>query len=189
MVQQNELRFTIYDEIEKVVSGLVSSDNITDEMPHKPEDLPAVTHTYDVSELDWNRNSAAPIGHRTEIVGYGEGGYGLLLYGGGEAVTDEIYVQLHRATFDITVSATDKATESNIHRTLKNYFQKYEKYGWDEADIDPDIFNIEVAESAEVNVPDRSPKIVAHRFELTVDFERFEDRPVDAIETITEDVS
>jgi len=174
MAEQYKIRFDIYDEFETVLDGVVDSLNITDTMPSKPEELPAVVHSYSVSELDMNRNMAAPT--KTERDDSGN-------------ATGRQHTQLHRGSFEITVAAETKQNESTVHRSLKNYFQKYTKLGWDAEDINPDIFNINVTDSNEVNIPDRFPTVYAHQFTLEVDFKRFETEDVDAIEQTNEDVT
>jgi len=174
MATQKDIRFTIYDEFETVLDGLVSPDTITDEMPHKPEQYPAVVHSYETSELNWNRNMSGVTDTQRDT--------------DGNATALES-TTLHRATFDLTVAALSKSEESTIHTTLKNYFQKYTKDLYDESDIHTDIFNVEVGESTEVNAPDRQQKTYGHNFTLTIDFERFETKDVDAIEAIDQDTS
>jgi len=174
MAEQYKIRFDIYDEFETVLDGVVDSLNITDTMPSKPEELPAVVHSYSVSELDMNRNMAAPTKTQRDASGN---------------ATGRQHTQLHRGSFEITVAAETKENESTVHRTLKNHFQKYTKLGWDAEDINPDIFNINVTDSNEVNIPDRFPTVYAHQFTLEVDFKRLEIEDVDAIEQTTEDVT
>ncbi len=174
MAEQHKIRFDVYDEFETVLSGVVDSLNITDTMPPSREDLPAVVHSYSVSELEMNRNMAAPTSIERDVDGN---------------ATAQRHTQLHRATFEITVAAESKQQESETHRTLKNHFQKYTKQAFDESEINPDVFNIEVSDSNEVNIPDRFPKIYAHEFTLNVDFKRFVDKNVDAIKSTNENVT
>jgi hypothetical protein len=87
------------------------------------------------------------------------------------------------------VAAETKQNESMVHSSLKNHFQKFNKLGWDTEDINPDIFNINVTDSNEVNIPDRFPTVYAHQFTLEVDFKRFESEDVDAIETVNETIT
>jgi len=171
MAEQYQIRFDVYDEFETVLSGVVDSLNITDTMPPSREDLPAVVHTYSVSELDMNRNMAAPTSVERDVDGN---------------ATAQRHTQLHRGAFEITVAAESKQQASDVHRTLKNHFQKYTKQAFDESEINDDAFNVEVSDSNEVNIPDRFPKIYAHEFTLNVDFKRFEDKTVDPITKIGE---
>jgi len=174
MAEQHDIRFDVYDEFETVLSGIVDSLNITDTMPASREDLPAVVHSYSVSELDMNRNMSAPTSVERDVDGN---------------ATAQRHTQLHRASFEITVAAESKQTESTVHRTLKNHFQKYTKQAFDESEINADIFDIAVSDSNEVNIPDRFPKIYAHEFTLTADFKRFVDKDVDAIKSTEQDVT
>lgn len=174
MVNQKELRVAVYDSFETVLSGVVDELNITDTMPHKPEEFPAVVHTYTISDLDMNNNMSAP----TKTVRDTDGN-----------ATGQELTTLHRAEFEITVAAKDKTTESTVHRTLKNFWQKYQKRSYDESDIHTDIFNIDTTESLEVNVSERFPKVYSHQFTLVVDFERREIKDVDTITDVNQTVS
>jgi len=169
MVNQKDLRFTIYDEFEQILSGVVADVNITDTMPHKPEEFPAVVHSYSVEELDMNRSMSAP----TKTLRDNDGD-----------ATGQEHTTLHSAEFEITVAAQTKQDESTVHRLLKDYWQKYTKRAWEESDIHGDIFNIDVSNSNEVNVSDRFPKVYAHQFTLTVQFKRYQTKDVDPITDI-----
>lgn len=174
MATREQIRTAFYDHIEQAVgsgttSELVPADNISEEEPESDEDYPSIQHSDDYRKLSLNDGSSAP----TDLIRDSNGN-----------VTAEVYEKYHEASFGLSIRDYNESRRENIYETVRSYFEKYEDRPWDEADIQPDIFDVSVGDSNSEDDTDASPTVRGDRLIIRLQFTREQERDVVATTTV-----
>jgi len=155
MATRRQVRTAFYSELEDAVDGLVDPTNVTLDGPDNEEQLPAVTHGYQVRDAPLNRETA-PI--RTSSAN-------------GE--TTYTYVKNIQIQFSVTVQANDAQVEEDIYEAVRTYFEKYDTPIADVSTIQSDVHDIDITDATTNNDTERGPPLRADRIDIQLTYQRF----------------
>lgn len=157
MATRKQVREAFYTELETAASGTnVEADDIGQEYPNEPEELPAIAHT--------DRYRLVPMNTNTGPVDTQQGADGT------EAL---IYSEVMEAQFMVVVVSDDEAEKESVYEAVRSHFGDFTTPVRDAEELHADIDRVEVLDADPADSESRDPPMRGDRLDITLLFERF----------------
>lgn len=159
MAERRAIREAVYGELEASIAdvSVVDASDISQQLPERREDFPAIIHTDRYRSVPMNDASDGPHSVVRDATGHVE------------ALSFESVME---AVFDVTVLHDDEQAKEDIYEALRRHFERYEYGFWDVSDIHDDAYSMDVRDSVSVDDSDREPVVRGDRIDIYLGFTR-----------------